>query len=184
MTRTSTPAERASAGDPLDVAYAPVDTPLGFLIAAATPRGLVRLAYERDNGGRDRILERLAARLGPRVLEAPEHLDATRRQLEQYFAGTRTRFDLPIDWALVAVFARRILDATAAIPFGSTRTYAEVAGAAGHPRAHRAAGNALGANPLPIVVPCHRVLRTGGGLGGYTGGRQRKEELLRLEGVL
>ncbi|HEV2769864.1 MAG TPA: methylated-DNA--[protein]-cysteine S-methyltransferase [Solirubrobacteraceae bacterium] len=184
MTCTTTLIERAGAEALLDVAYAPVDTPLGPLIAAATARGLVRLAYERDNGGRDAILDGLAARLSPRILEAPERLDASRRELDEYFTGARTRFDLPLDWALVAPFGRRILDATAAIPFGGTRTYAEVATIAGNPRAHRAAGNALGANPIPIVVPCHRVVRTGGGLGGYAGGLDRKEELLRLEGVL
>lgn len=184
MTRTSTLIERAAAEGLLDIAYAPVDTPLGPLIAATTPRGLVRLAYERDSGGLDAILDRLAARLSPRILEAPERLDTTRRELNEYFTGRRERFDLPIDWALVGPFGRRILCATATIPFGSTRTYAEIAGTAGSPRAHRAAGNALGANPIPIVVPCHRVVRTGGGLGGYTGGLQRKEELLRLEGVL
>jgi len=180
----STLTERMAAQDLPDVAYALVESPVGPLVAAATPRGLVRLAYARDSGGQDAILDRLAARLSPRILEAPERLDATRRELEEYFTGARTRFDLPIDWTLAAAaFARRILEATAAIPFGSTRTYAEVATVAGSPRAHRAAGNALGANPLAIVVPCHRVTRIGGDLGGYTGGLHRKEELLRLEGV-
>ena len=107
-----------------------------------------------------------------------------RRELEEYFAGTRTRFELPLDWALAGPFARRILGATAAIPFGEVRSYAQVATEAGSPRGSRAAGNALGSNPIPIVVPCHRVLRSGGALGGYTGGVERKQALLRIEGVL
>jgi methylated-DNA-[protein]-cysteine S-methyltransferase len=122
--------------------------------------------------------------VSPRILEAPARLDPVRRELDEYFEGRRTRFELPIDWTLVDGFGRRVLEATAAIPFGGTSTYAQVATLAGSPRGSRAAGNALGANPLPIVVPCHRVLRTGGGLGGYTGGLGRKETLLRIEGVL
>ena len=172
---------RAHAEGLLDVAYATLETPLGALVAAATPRGLVRLAYEQDNGGLDAILDRLATRLGPRILEAPERLDATRRELDEYFDGRRIRFETPIDWALVSPFGRRVLAAAAAIPFGATRSYAQIATQAGNPRASRASGNALGANPIPVVIPCHRVLRAGGGLGGYTGGLHRKEALLRLE---
>ena len=119
------------------------------------------------------------------MLEAPARLDDVRRQLDEYFAGARRAFELPVDLALVrGPFARRLLEATARIPFGATSSYRDVAGAAGNPAAVRAAGNALGANPVPIVVPCHRVLRTGGALGGYTGGLERKEHLLTLEGVL
>lgn len=177
-------AARAADEGAADVAYAVVDTPAGRLVAAQTPRGLVRLAYEDRNGGLDLILEALAARLSPTIVEAPARLDDARRELDEYFAGRRRAFDLDIDWSLVGPFGRRVLRATAAIPFGSTRTYAEIAAAAGSPRGSRAAGNALGANPIPIVVPCHRVLRSGGGLGGYTGGLARKELLLGVEGVV
>ena len=176
-------AERAAAEGLLDVAYSTVDSPLGPLMVAATPRGLVRVSYSqfRDD---DAVLADLARRVSPRVLEAPARLDGARRELDEYFEGRRTEFDLPIDWALTRGFTTEVLRATAAVGFGQTTTYAEVAGAAGSPRAVRAAGNSLGSNPMPIVVPCHRVLRTGGALGGYTGGVERKEFLLRLEGVL
>ncbi len=167
-----------------DVAYAVLDSPVGRLLAASTARGLVTLSYQDDADGPDPILQHLAERLSPRILESPARLDPLRRQLEEYFAGARTAFDVPIDWALVGPFGRRVLHATAGIPFGEVRTYAQVAEQAGSPRASRAAGNALGANPMPIVVPCHRVLRTGGALGGYTGGLHRKEALLRIEGVV
>jgi methylated-DNA-[protein]-cysteine S-methyltransferase len=172
--------ERAAAEGLLDVAYATVDSPLGQLLVAATPRGLVRLSY----GAEGEVLEDLAGRLSPRILEAPARLDEVRRELDEYFDGRRSEFDLPIDWSLTRGFTGKVLRATARIDFGKTSTYAEVAGRAGSPRAVRAAGNALGANPIPVVVPCHRVLRTGGALGGYTGGVERKEFLLRLEGVL
>jgi methylated-DNA-[protein]-cysteine S-methyltransferase len=176
-------AERAAAEGLLDVAYSTVDSPLGPLMVAATPRGLVRVSYSQFRGD-DAVLADLARRVSPRVLEAPGRLDGVRRELDEYFEGRRTEFDLPIDWALTRGFTTEVLRATAAVRFGRTTTYAEVAGAAGSPRAVRAAGNSLGSNPMPIVVPCHRVLRTGGGLGGYTGGVDRKEFLLRLEGVL
>ena len=176
---------RADADGLLDVAYARVDSPLGPLVAAATPQGLVRLAYEQSNGGLDAIVEHLALRLSPRVLEAPARLDDLRRQLDEFFAGRRESFDVALDLSLVGgAFGRRVLEACAAIPFGAVRTYGEVAAAAGNPKANRAAGNALGPNPVPIVVPCHRVLRTGGGLGGYTGGLDKKHHILTLEGVL
>jgi methylated-DNA-[protein]-cysteine S-methyltransferase len=175
--------EGAAKEDLLDVAYATVDSPLGPLIVAATPRGLVRVAYGDYSLDSD-VLAELARKLSPRVLEAPARLDRVRRELDDYFEGRRTDFDVPIDWALTRGFTSRVLEATARIGFGHTSTYAEVAGQAGSPRAVRAAGNALGSNPMPVVVPCHRVLRTGGGLGGYTGGLERKEFLLRLEGVL
>jgi methylated-DNA-[protein]-cysteine S-methyltransferase len=167
----------------LDVAYATVDSPLGPLVVAATPRGLVRLAYtgSRDEG---EVVEDLAGKLSPRILEAPERLDDVRRQLDEYFEGRRVDFEVPIDWSLTHGFTGKVLRQTARIGYGKTSTYAEVAGRAGSPRAVRAAGNALGSNPIPFVVPCHRVLRTGGALGGYTGGVERKEFLLRLEGVL
>jgi methylated-DNA-[protein]-cysteine S-methyltransferase len=176
-------AERAAAEGLLDVAYATVDSPVGPLLVASTPRGLVRVAYT-DWHSKDDVLADMARRLSPRMLEAPARLDEERRELDEYFAGRRAGFDLPIDWSLTRGFSGDVLRQTARIPFGKTSTYAEVAGKAGSPRAVRAAGNALGSNPMPVVVPCHRVLRTGGALGGYTGGVERKEFLLRLEGVL
>ena len=176
-------AERADDEGLLDVAYASVDSPLGPLLVAATPEGLVRVSYTQFRG-EDETLEELARRVSPRVLEAPAKLDRVRRELDEYFDGRRQDFDLAIDWSHLAGFTREVLRATAQIPFGDVSTYAGVAEAAGSPRAVRAAGNALGANPMPVVVPCHRVLRTGGKLGGYTGGLERKEFLLRLEGKL
>jgi methylated-DNA-[protein]-cysteine S-methyltransferase len=164
----------------LDVAYAAVDSPVGQLLLAKTPHGLVRLAYL--DGAEEAVLEDLAARISPRVLEAPRALDQSRRELDEYFAGRRRRFSIPLDWRLAGGFARRVLKATAKIPYGSVSSYKLVAGAAGSPRASRAAGNALGTNPLPIIVPCHRVLHSGGGLGGYTGGVERKKLLLSVEG--
>jgi methylated-DNA-[protein]-cysteine S-methyltransferase len=175
-------AERAAADGLLDVAYASVDSPLGPLVVAATPRGLVRVAYT-EPGSEDNVLEDLAARVSPRMLEAPERLDEPRRELDEYFGGHRKEFDLPIDWSILRGFTLKVLRETARIDFGELRSYAEVATAAGSPRAVRAAGNALGANPMPVVVPCHRVVRTGGALGGYTGGVERKEFLLHLEGI-
>jgi methylated-DNA-[protein]-cysteine S-methyltransferase len=174
---------RAEAAGLVDVAYTSVDSPLGPLVVAATPRGLVRVAYA-DNDTPDEVLEELAARVSPRVLEAPARLDPVLRELDQYFAGSLRRFETPIDWSHLAGFTRKVLRETARIGFGDTGTYRSVATGAGSPRAVRAAGNALGANPMPVIVPCHRVLRTGGALGGYTGGIERKEFLLRLEGVL
>ncbi len=174
-------AERAEREGVLDVAYAIVDSPMGELLLAATPTGLVRVAYPIN--GHDAVLADLARRLSPRVLEAPARLDGPRRELYEYFEGHRREFDLPLDLSLARGFSRRVLDATAAIGFGEQLTYRDVARAAGSERAVRAAGNALGANPVPVVVPCHRVLRSGGGLGGYTGGPDRKRFLLALEGV-
>ena len=163
------------------VAYAGVDSPLGRLVVAATRRGIVRLAYP----GEVDVVGELADRLTPRILEAPAKLDEARRELEDYFEGKRDAFDLSVDLSLVrGEFTRKVLRATSRIPFGRTLTYTEVALKAGSPRGSRAAGNALGSNPIPIVVPCHRVIHSSGGLGGYTGGLDRKEFLLRLEGVL
>ena len=163
----------------VDVAYASVDSPLGRLLAAATPRGLVRLAYPTSNA--DAVLEDLARRLSPRVLEAPRRLDAVRAELDEYFAGSRTSFDIPLDWSLSHGFRRRVLEATAGVEYGQVVTYTRVATEAGSPRAVRAAGSALASNAIPIVVPCHRVVRTGGGLGGYAGGLERKRFLMELE---
>jgi methylated-DNA-[protein]-cysteine S-methyltransferase len=162
-----------------DISYAPVDSPFGELLLAASGRGLVRLAFPEEDA--DEVLERLAAHVSPRIVQAPAQLDEMRRELDEYFAGRRRRFELALDWALVGPFGRRVLDAAARIPYGGQRTYTEIAAAAGSPRGSRAAGNALGANPIPIVVPCHRVLRRGGALGGYAGGLERKRFLLELE---
>ncbi len=173
---------RAAGENLADVAYATVDTPIGRLVAAATRQGLVRLAYEDFDGGVDVVLDALAARLSPRIVEAPARLDDARRELDEYFSGRRHDFSLPIDWSLSSAdFSRRVLQACARIPFGATSTYKDVSIAAGYPKAFRATGGALGANPLPIVVPCHRVLASGGGMGGYTGGLDRKHRLLALE---
>ena len=175
-------ARRAAADGLLDVAHGAYDSPLGTLSVMVTPRGLVRLSYPGE--GIAAQLDELADRVSPRILEAPERTDAVRRQLDEYFDGARRAFDVPIDWRLVRGFAGDVLRATARIPFGSVSSYRQVAEEAGSPRAYRAAGNALGSNPVPIVVPCHRVLHVSGGLGGYTGGLDRKRFLLRLEGVL
>ena len=165
-----------------DVAYGSMDSPVGDLLVAVTDRGLVRVAFADELS--DEVLEELAARVSPRVLRVPARTDAARRELDQYFAGERKRFDLPLDWSLVRGFAQGVLRATARVPFGSVTTYRQMAEQAGSPRASRAAGNALGSNPIPIVVPCHRVLHSGGGLGGYAGGLDRKRYLLSLEGSL
>jgi methylated-DNA-[protein]-cysteine S-methyltransferase len=165
----------------LDVAYATLDSPVGSLLLASTPRGLVRIAYLDTGEVEDEVLEQLSAKVSPRILAAPRKLDEPRRELEQYFAGARPQFELPLDWQLTHGFGRRVLEATARIPFGSVSSYKLVAADAGSPRGSRAAGNALGSNPLPIVVPCHRVLHSGGGLGGYTGGLDRKRTLLAIE---
>jgi methylated-DNA-[protein]-cysteine S-methyltransferase len=173
--------EAAAAAGLLDVAYATLDSPLGPLLVATTSGGLVRLAY-LDHADEETVLEHLAANISPRIMAAPRRLDEPRRELDEYFAGRRERFDLRVDWGLTRGFARRVLQATASIPFGATATYKQVAAEAGSPRGSRAAGNALGSNPIPIVVPCHRILHSGGGLGGYTGGLEKKRLLLGVEG--
>jgi methylated-DNA-[protein]-cysteine S-methyltransferase len=172
----------ASKHDLLDVAVARVDSPIGELFVAVTPRGLACVAFEDED--RDEVLVRLARELSPRILEHAAATDAVRRELEEYFAGERRRFEVRIDRRLIHGIARDVLAATARVPFGRTTTYGQLAGKIGNPKAARAVGNALGSNPIPIVVPCHRVLRTGGALGGYAGGLHRKEQLLTLEGVL
>jgi methylated-DNA-[protein]-cysteine S-methyltransferase len=172
--------ERAAEEGLLDVAYATSDSPLGPLLVAATPRGLVRLAL--PNQDPDAVVSELARAVSPRVLEHPARLDEVRRELEDYFEGRRREFDLPLDWSLSHGFRRRVLRELERIPYGQTRTYAEVAARAGNRRAHRAAGSACGSNPIPLVVPCHRVVRTGGEIGNYGGGPEMKEFLLRLEG--
>ncbi|KAE8764223.1 methylated-DNA--[protein]-cysteine S-methyltransferase [Georgenia thermotolerans] len=165
----------------LDVAYRTLDTPVGPLLLAATDRGLVRVAFASED--HDAVLARLAERISPRVLHAPARLDDAARQLEEYFAGRRRSFDLPIDLRLAAGFRREVLDELPRIPFGRTASYAEVAAATGRPRAVRAVGTACATNPLPLVLPCHRVLRSDGALGGYLGGPAVKRWLLQLEGA-
>ncbi len=170
---------RAATRGEADIAYATLeDTPVGDLLLARTRRGLVRLAF----AGGDAELEELAARISPRIVEARAALEPFERELEEYFEGRRRDFDQPVDWQLIHGFMRGVLRATAAIPYGGTSTYRAVAERAGNERASRAAGNALGANPIAIVIPCHRVLRSGGGLVGYGGGLPRKRYLLELEG--
>lgn len=175
-------AKRAADEGLLDVAYTSTDSPFGPLLLATTPRGLVRVGLPNQDA--DELLADLARRVSPRVLEAPSQLDEARREIDLYFEGKLTEFDLPLDWRLSRDFRRRVLRAIARIPFGQTRSYTEMARSAGNERAVRAAGTACGSNPIPLVVPCHRVLRSGGGLGGYGGGLPMKEGLLRLEGVL
>lgn len=175
-------ARRASDARLLDVAYASIDSPLGELTVFVTARGLVRVAYDTEAG--DAVMAEVAERVSPRILRAATRTDEARRQLAGYFAMNRRRFDLPIDWSLSRGFAGAVLRATATVPFGQITTYGRMASAAGSPRAARAAGNALGSNPIPIVVPCHRVLHADGTLGGYSGGLDRKRILLALEGTL
>ncbi|MGH2865711.1 MAG: methylated-DNA--[protein]-cysteine S-methyltransferase [Solirubrobacteraceae bacterium] len=166
-----------------DVSYAYTDSPFGPLLLAATRRGVVRLAFPEESV--DSVLDALVQRLSPRIVEcSAPHLERARGELEEYFAGQRRSFELALDWTLVGTFAHRVLDAASAIPYGGVLSYAQVASRAGSPRASRAAGSALGMNPIPIVIPCHRVLRKGGALGGYAGGLERKRWLLELEGAL
>ena len=180
--RASAPRPRGGGGDRRAARRRLCDArlPVGTLLLARTDRGLVRLAYV-DFEGEDEVVAELASRISPRVLAAPRRLDEVRRELDQYFTGARHEFEVPIDWRLTHGFGRRVLRATARIPYGGVSSYKQVAAAAGSPRGSRAAGNALGSNPIPIVVPCHRVLHSGGGLGGYTGGVERKQLLLAVE---
>src|SRR5690349_5261270 len=172
-------ADRALAAGLVDVAYATMDSPVGPLLLAATPRGVVRVSFARE--GFDDVLGSLAASISPRVLEAPSRLDAARRQLDEYFAGRRDHFEVALDHRLSRGFRARALEAVASIPFGRTGTYASVAAAAGSPRAVRAAGSACATNPIPLLVPCHRVVRSDGTMGRYGGGEAAKRLLLDLE---
>jgi methylated-DNA-[protein]-cysteine S-methyltransferase len=174
-------AERAAAEGLLDVAYTSTDSPFGPLLLATTPRGLVRVGLPNQDS--EAILAELAGRVSPRVIETAKPLDEARRELDLYFAGKLTEFELPLDWQLSRDFRRRALRAISRIPYGQTRSYTQIATSAGNERAVRAAGTACGTNPIPVVVPCHRVLRSSGGLGGYGGGLAMKEALLELEGV-
>jgi methylated-DNA-[protein]-cysteine S-methyltransferase len=174
---------RADAEGLVDVAVERHDSPLGTLLLGATPDGLVRVGLPTED--EDEVFEDLAERVSPRVLHASRSaLAKARGQLDEYFAGQRRAFDVPLDWRLTRGFRREVLHATAQIPYGTTVTYRELATRAGRPAAVRAAGTALATNPLPILVPCHRVLRTGGALGSYRGGTEAKAKLLSLEGAV
>lgn len=172
-------AARAQEAGVLDVAYRTLDTPLGRLLLAATPTGLVRVAFEREDFAV--VLGALAARVSPRILRAPGRLDPAAAQLEEYFEHRRTVFDIPLDHSLSSGFRRAVQQQLPAIAYGSTATYKEVAVSVGSPGAVRAVGSACATNPLPVVVPCHRVLRSDGSLGGYVGGLVVKQDLLALE---
>ena len=176
-------AERADREGLVEVAYATLDTPLGTMLVAETEKGLVRVGLPRE--GFDDVLSALAEDVSPRLLERPARVDRVRRELDEYFGGERRAFDLPLDWRLITgSFRCNVLEEISRVPFGEAITYGEAAARAGSPRAHRAAGNALGSNPIPIVIPCHRVVRAGGDIGGYGGGPEMKRYLLRHEGWL
>jgi methylated-DNA-[protein]-cysteine S-methyltransferase len=164
-----------------DVTWAVTDSPIGELVVAATPEGVVKIGF----GDEDAMVEELATRISPRVLRAPHRLDTVRRELDEYFEGRRRVFDVPLDRRLSRGFRRAALDELArGVPFGQTISYKQLAARAGSPQASRAIGSAMATNPIPIVVPCHRVLRTGGDLGGYGGGLDAKRWLLHHEGAL
>jgi methylated-DNA-[protein]-cysteine S-methyltransferase len=163
----------------LDVAFTTIDSPVGPLLLAATPHGLVRVAYDVED--HDRVLDTLSQRISPRVLRAPRRLDAAARELDEYFGGRRRVFDLPLDLSLSQGFRQLVQRYLPGIGYGQTRTYGQVAELVGNPRAVRAVGTACATNPLPVVVPCHRVLRADGAVGGYIGGPDAKKALLRLE---
>jgi methylated-DNA-[protein]-cysteine S-methyltransferase len=163
----------------LDVAYTTIDTPVGALLLAATGQGLVRVAYDRE--GHDRVLDDLAHRLSPRVLRAPGRLSSAAREIDEYFTGARTAFDLPLDLSLSSGFRRLVQRHLPDIAYGHTQSYKQVAELIGNPRAIRAVATACATNPLPVVIPCHRVLRTDGTLAGYIGGLDAKAALLSLE---
>jgi methylated-DNA-[protein]-cysteine S-methyltransferase len=174
--------DRAAAEGLIDVAYTTIDSPIGPLMLASTERGLVRLWF--GNEPLERFVGDLATRISPRVLEAPAKLDDVRRQLDEYFEGRRKDFDLALDWSLSHGFGQRVLQATNRIPYGKVSTYGAVADEAGNRAASRAAGRALGTNPIAVVVPCHRVIGASGSMTGYGGGIENKKYLLRLEGYL
>ena len=171
---------RADADGLVDVAWAVEDSPIGPLTLAATPEGIVKIAF----GAEDGVLDELAAAVSPRLVHLPRRLDAVRRELDQYFAGHRRDFDVPLDRRLSRGYRLEVLEELSLVPFGQTVTYKDLADRTGHPKASRAVGTAMATNPIPVVVPCHRVLRTGGALGGYGGGLDAKVWLLRHEGAL
>jgi methylated-DNA-[protein]-cysteine S-methyltransferase len=171
--------ERAERAGLLDVAYRIVDSPVGTLLLAATSAGVVRVAYEREDF--DVVLTRLVEKVSPRVIADARRLDPVVRQLEEYFVGSRESFDVPTDLRLAAGFRRRVLEHLPAIGYGHTASYAVVAAAVDNPRAVRAVGSACATNPLPLIVPCHRVVRSDGAIGEYVGGADNKRHLLELE---
>jgi methylated-DNA-[protein]-cysteine S-methyltransferase len=172
-------AAAADSGGLLDVAYRTVDSPVGPLLLAATEQGLVRIAFAGE--GHDAVLQALSDKISPRVLHAPARLDPAARELAEYFAGQRRGFDLPLDWRLSAGFRRTVLSHLPEIGYGHTASYSAVARLAGNPRAIRAAATACATNPLPVVVPCHRVVLSDGRIGNYRGGPEAKRTLLALE---
>lgn len=172
-------ATQASAADLLDLGYRTIDSPLGSLLLVSSPRGLTRVAFASQ--GHDAVLAGLAASVSPRILEAPGRLDPVARELDEYFAGTRHAFDLPLDPVTTGEFRRTVQRLLPSIAYGHTVSYTELATLAGRPTAVRAVGTACATNPLPVVVPCHRVLRSDGSLGGYLGGLPAKQALLDLE---
>ncbi|MEV6428167.1 methylated-DNA--[protein]-cysteine S-methyltransferase [Nocardia sp. NPDC051463] len=172
-------AAEAQSADLLDVAYRTLDTPVGTLLLAATPTGLVRVAYPNED--HDTVLATLAERVSPRVLVAPARLDAAAREIDEYFTGARTQFDLPLDLQLTGGFRRQVIEHLRDIGYGRRESYAAVAAAVGNPRAVRAVGSACAHNPLPVVIPCHRVVRSDGTIGQYVGGGAAKNTLLTLE---
>jgi len=171
--------EAAAAAGLIDAAFDLADTPIGTLLVAATDRGLCQISFDPDRG-----LDELSRKVGTRVLRVPRKLDPARRELDEYFEGRRTEFDLPLDIARVAEFNRVVLDELALVPYGQVTTYGALAAKVGRPRAARAVGVVMNRNPIPIVLPCHRVIGASGSLTGYGGGLHRKQALLELEGAL
>jgi len=163
----------------LDIAFTTVDSPVGTLLLAATPKGLLRVAYDIEN--HDRVLDTLSRQISPRVLRAPKRLDVAARELDEYFQGQRRSFDLPLDLSLSRGFRLLVQQNLPTIGYGQTRSYRQVAELVGNPKAVRAVGTACATNPLPVVLPCHRVLRSDGTVGGYAGGPAAKSTLLNLE---
>ncbi|MGH2597197.1 MAG: methylated-DNA--[protein]-cysteine S-methyltransferase [Actinomycetota bacterium] len=168
----------------LDVALGTLDSPIGELLVAVTARGLAAVSFEDEGGYREQLIARIAREISPRILTSPKATDGWRRELEEYFAAERTRFELRVDRRLIHGIAADVLRQTSKIPYGGLSTYGAIAGEIGQPKAARAVGRALGSNPIPIVIPCHRVIGASGKLTGYAGGLDRKVTLLELEGVL
>jgi methylated-DNA-[protein]-cysteine S-methyltransferase len=170
----------AESSELLDITYRTIDSAVGPLLLAATTRGLVRVAFANES--HDSVLQSLSERISPRMLQAPARLDPVARQLDEYFAGHRHGFEVPLDWLLSKGFRREVLGRLATyITYGATISYAALAQLSGSPRAVRAVGNACATNPIPIVVPCHRVIRSDGSVGVYRGGPVAKRALLDLE---
>ena len=174
----------ATADGSLDVALGTLDSPIGELLVAVTARGLAAVSFEDEDGYREQLLARIAREISPRILPSPKATDEWRRELEEYFAAGRTRFELRVDRRLIHGIAEDVLRRTSKIPYGQLSTYGTIADEIGQPKAARAVGRALGSNPIPIVIPCHRVIGASGKLTGYAGGLDRKVTLLELEGVM